>query len=303
MSITVLTVSWNSAEFLQGLIKNLLAKAGSPDSLHFLVIDNSNGLETELLNLKSITDSLKIMPHDVGDLKNLSAHASALNYGFNHVDTDFILVIDPDVHVFKKGWDTFLIEEIRKKQLDTIGTAYPPWWLGTYHNFPSPIFCFSKTSSLQKIDADWMPPQKKLSLKTLHFISRQILRGGFAFNRRSLLKVDWLRQFSAALEALLPVCSIDTGYPLSIQERIGNIKAQLFQAIYPNNPLLMQRESEKLHLLLELVSQYEVYAYNSEIILTHQYGSQNFLLKTHKGSDTEYWKTLTNKIEISDLVN
>lgn len=296
IKITILTVSWYSADLLQDLTKNLSAKAKYPENLDFLIIDNTNGLDRNLDKLSFGDINAKILPYDPGKLKTLSAHAAGLNFGFKHVASDITLVIDPDTHIFKKYWDEFLVEIQAREQLDAIGTAFPSWWLGTYHNFPSPIFCFAKTYSLQKINADWMPPRTDIVNKLRNLILRQILRGFFVFNRRNLNSFPFMRKFTGTLEKFLPLCTIDTGFKLAGQARKANLKSVIFAALYPDE-LPGNIKTPKTSALNELSAQYELYGYGSEIFLTHQYGSQNFLLRTTKGRDRQYWKTLISEIE------
>jgi hypothetical protein len=297
--ITILTVSWYSSKLLQDLINNLVDKAKKPSKLQFLIIDNSNGEDRELENLTFAGITKEILKHNPGNLKNLSAHASGLNYGFCKITTEFTLLIDPDIHVFKQNWDTYLTDQINTKEIDAIGTAYPSWWLGTYHNFPSPVFCFAKTSSLQKVNADWMPEKITCLKKMRNFIMRQILRGAFLFNRRQLIKHPIFRNFTKQVENCLPVCSIDTGFHLAMQAENGNLKAETFKAIYKEDPILSSKiKNTESPAYCELATQYELYSYESEILLTHQYGSQNFLLRTEKGLDRKYWKELFILIEL-----
>jgi len=291
--ITILTVNWHSADLLQDLIHNLIEKANKPENLKYLIIDNNNGKDQKLKNIKLTGITGDIIRHDPGDLKNLSAHASGLNYGFTKVKTEFILIIDPDTYIFKEAWDDFLIGEITENQFDAIGASYPSWWLGTYHNFPSPVFCFAKTASLRKVNANWMPESCNMLKKMRNFVVRQILRCAFFFNRRNLLKYKPLRSLTRKLEDLFPICSIDTGYYLSMQEKKGNLKSGTFDAMYEEDLVL---HSSIISAYSELASQYELYSYKSDIILTHQYGSQNFLLKTTKGANRENWRSLISKL-------
>jgi GT2 family glycosyltransferase len=49
--ITVISVSWRSAEFLRDLFARLLAFAEQPDTIRLLVADNTGGADAELATL------------------------------------------------------------------------------------------------------------------------------------------------------------------------------------------------------------------------------------------------------------
>lgn len=289
--ITILSVSWYSASLLNDMIDDLVEKSDDPNNLEFIIIDNSNGADKELVELNSKkTASINIFINDTNGYKNLSAHALGLNFGFTKVKSDYLLIVDPDIHLFKEHWDRFFIDELEKSNLDFIGSPYPSWWLGTYHNFPSPIFCFSKYTTICKLTPDWLPKSVTFSIKLRNFILRQLLRGGFLFNKQRLFKYPFLREFTKNIESHLPLCSIDTGSQLREKASQLNMKIATFDSLYSDSEIV--KSHNKKERLQELTLYYELYAYNREVILTHQYGSQNLLLGTKKGSDKEYWKKL-----------
>jgi hypothetical protein len=296
--ITILTVNWHSSNLIKDLLDNLCAKAANPQSINFLIVDNTNGEDRQLHDRLSHDKSVTILLHAPGPLKGLYAHASGINWGFKHIHTKYFLLIDPDVYLFKKNWDTTFIKELTTHRIDAIGTAFPDWWLGTYHNFPSPIFCFAKTASLKSLKANWMPTELNKSVKIRNFMLRQILRCAFLLNRRILFKYEKLRRLSKFLESSLPICTLDTGHPLSIHASNDKIYSKTFTALFNDavNPV-SKLETEYKKACAELANQYELYYYQNEIILTHQYGSQNFLLRTPKGADRAHWKKLINQID------
>ena len=72
------------------------------------------------------------------------SHASALDFGLRHVDTEFTLIVDPDIHIFYKNWDEFCLKKIKGNHPTVIGAPYPQWKLGKVHDYPSVIFMFFK---------------------------------------------------------------------------------------------------------------------------------------------------------------
>ena len=140
--ITVLSVSYFSAFHLNRLFNNLTAKADNPETLQFLVVDNTNGEDSDLhsyfvpgLDIQFISNSGKGYQRSV-------SHAGALDIGLKNSETEFILIVDPDVHVFKAGWDTFCLNRIAENDSSVIGAPYPAWKLGKVHDYPSVVFMF-----------------------------------------------------------------------------------------------------------------------------------------------------------------
>jgi hypothetical protein len=293
--ITVLTVNWNSAELLEFMLASLFSKAEFPENLSVIVIDNTNGSDSGLSLLKKKFSGIEIFPYDPGNAKGLYAHAAALNFGFTKIRTPFFLTADPDIFLFKKKWDTFCLNLIEEKKADAAGTQYPEWWLGTYHNFPSPVFCFGKTDAFKILGPDWTPFKSSAVMRIINFFLRQIVRGFFLFRRKNMNKYRTLRKSVMKLAGFYPLCSFDTGSAMALnQEKMKKFSSELFNAVYPDS---LNKNSEALTLLAEY---FEIYFYGNELILTHQYGSQNFFLKTDKGNDTHYWKNLIAQIEEKD---
>jgi len=297
--ITVLTVSWYSANLLEVMISSLLSKAESPECLSVLVIDNTDGVDTELPKLKAKFSGIEILPFKPENSNALNAHAEALNFGFKKIETDYFLTIDPDVFVFKKKWDSFCLNLIENKQTSAIGTVYPFWWIGTYHNFPSPVFCFGRCGAFKKLGPDWLPLQLGLMRKIISFIQRQIVRGFFLCRRKILSKLSFLRRIVFSTSDYIPVCSFDTGSKMALDILHNqDFSFSFFEAVFPDQLNIMKNKifenSDSLKCLAEY---YEIYLFNNELILTHQYGSQNFFLRTDKGKDSNYWKKLISDVE------
>ena len=59
--ITILSVSYNSSHHLKRLYKNLLEKAGNPLNIQFIIIDNTNGKDSNLNDLVLKGSKIKII--------------------------------------------------------------------------------------------------------------------------------------------------------------------------------------------------------------------------------------------------
>ena len=113
-NITVLSTSFRSGEHLSRLFDNLRMKAGNPQALQFVVVDNTNGQDEELKGLFSEDLEIQFVMNDGSGLQRSISHSSALDCGIQNCETEFTLIIDPDVHVFKAGWDNFCIDQMNK---------------------------------------------------------------------------------------------------------------------------------------------------------------------------------------------
>jgi len=295
--ITVLTVNWYSSDLLNNMLSSVFNKAKYPKDISVLIIDNTFGRDDALCNLENKFSSVKIIPCDPRDEKGLNAHAIALNFGFQKIKTPYLLIIDPDVFIFKRDWDFFLKKIISEKKVSAIGTAYPRWWLGTYHNFPSPVFFFASMKELKKIKPDWLPLEAGLFKIAINGLFRNFLRAFFCFRRKYLEKFPLLRACAFFLEEKIPLCSYDTGSKLASFAKNNFIESECFNAVFHDEMDNVVNHNNKLDVLNEISKYFELYEYSGELMLTHQYGSQNLFLRTDKGSDSNYWRELIEKME------
>jgi hypothetical protein len=292
--LTICTVNWYSITLIKSLFSNLHDKARFPERIEYIVIDNTNGGDTGLSRLKNLEISVKIYPHDSAGLKGSYGHASGLNYALTLLNREFSLVVDPDIHVFKNNWDAFLIDIMNNQDCSAVGTIYPQWQLGKYHNFPNPVFCFFRTDDFKKLKADWTPYSENVLMNCYNFVRRQILRCGIVINRNRYLKSDVVRKIWTVLEKMIGVCSQDTGYKIARQAKENNVKATLFRAVLPDEKLNATSGTDAFK---QLAGQFELYCYDNEPILTHKYSTSSRIWRTDKSGDNDYWKECIGLLE------
>jgi len=293
--ITVVVVNWFSNNLLLQLLDNLTAKAVFPERLHFFIVDNTNGEDREIGQLKRLYKRVHIEEIHSGNLKGSWAHAHGLNFATNRVQTPYTVVMDPDIHLFKEQWDEFLIGELVKHEAMAIGAPYPSWKLGKYHQFPSPPFIFYKTSVLKTLGLDWSPFPKAFSPQIYNFITRQIVRMGLFCTRRRLSKYPKLRKTAKRLETIFGVCAPDTGWLIASKSKRDNLRTLLFDDVQEGtSPFNQYPFSTALDILS---TEYELYQYENEPILTHKYSTNGYLWRTSFGKDTQYWLDLIRQTE------
>ncbi len=285
-NLTVITVNWYSMEFLEPLFLNLNKKAKWPRNIKYLVIDNTNGEDKQLSSLEQKNLNLTICPNDPKGEKGSFAHAFGLNIAMDKLETEYGLIVDPDIHIFKTNWDSLCIDIIENEGCSAVGATYPQWQLGKYHNFPNPVFCFFKTDDYKTINADWTAYSKSPLVNFFNFCRRQILRFGIFINRRRYQKYPAVRKMFGFLEHIIGVCSNDTGSRIASKAKRNNLKAILFKAVLPDDEIIKGKSDS----LINLAGQFELYCYNKEPILTHRYGTGSRVFRSDRGYDSDYWR-------------
>jgi len=292
--ITIITVNWYSSEYLAELFANLAQKAASPDNLKVLIIDNTNGKDTTINRLKTPLMH-SIIPFESRDMKSSLAHAAALDYAMNFIETDYTLVIDPDVYVFKKDWDKFCINELNASDAAAAGAPYPGWKLGKYHDFPSPVFCFFRTKMLKKLKVPWTPFGNTRVYNLKVFLIRQLARLCGVMTRRNYTKYGFLRRYAEFIEKLFGTFSQDTGWRIAKEAGNQKLLSIVFKAAMPEQTGLVPPDARTL--FRELANEYELYIYKDQLMLTHKYGTGVYLWKTKKGADKNYWLDCVRRLE------
>lgn len=291
-SITIATVNWYSCNYLKDLFKNLLDKAENPENINILIIDNTNGKDENIEKLKSVFRVIDIVKNNPVDLKGSAAHSSGLNAAMNNIKTPYGLILDPDVHIFKKNWDTFLVNLLNQNNVFCAGISYPPWQLGMYHNFPNPVFCFFKTKPYIEFSPGWSAYDVSKIVSYCDFLRRNILRLGILVNRRLYEDSEFVREIWSHFEKYIGVCSRDTGWRIAQKAQKQNIKTILFE------PRIMASKDFKPDDPYSALAKYfELYCYNGEPILTHKYSTNSAVFKTPGSNDTELWKKCVEQVE------
>ena len=291
-NITVISTSYFSGNHLCRLFNNLIDKSERQHRIHFLVIDNTNGEDDKLNNHLFDVLNLDIIINDGTRLQRSISHSVALDIGLKHSKSDFTLIIDPDVHIFKEKWDTFCINFFKNNDKLVVGAPYPDWKLGKVHDYPSVVFMFFCTQKIRKLDKSFYPFPKSY-IKIKNSIFRKITRLGFLSSKNRLDRSLHLRNFSKSLENYFGITSPDTGKNIIEGCRDELFKSINFEACYPSK-LKNKRASFSQY---DMAKEFELYFYEGEPFMTHMYGSGVFHWKTDNGSDKNFWIKLIKEIE------
>ena len=296
--ISVIMVNWYSNEYIEALLDNLQDKAEKPENIRVIVIDNTNGRDDSIT--KVVSHDLNVVLHKLDSKGHTSSrgHSYALNFAAKFIRTEYALIIDPDVHIFKKHWDRFCIEELRISNCVAIGAPFPFWKTGKYHDFPSPIFCFFKSKAILETGSDWTAFSDHWWPNASKFVIRQIGRLGGFLTRKRLEKSLLLRNISKKMEHVFGVFSQDTGWRIAEQARKNQLKSIQFSVVTQTESELVT-PANMTGVYQELAGQYELYGYDKQAIMTHKYGTGVKSWKTEKGKSEDFWFDCIEKIDIA----
>lgn len=293
--ITIVTVNWFSGNYILSLLAHLHVKAHQPKDLCALVIDNTNGRDASLQKLKDSPIPNTILNLDSRGLKGSQGHAFALDYAMDKLETEYSVVLDPDIHVFWQGWDQFCIAEMQRQNAVAVGAPYPVWKVGKYHDFPSPPFCFFHTDRLRQLENDWSPYGATALHNAWTFFIRQIGRLGSLLTRKRYEKYPFLRKYAAFAEKRFGVFSQDTGWKLAEEALQKGLRTIVFDTVLPDDPIAAL---EKLiPVFRSMARAYELFAYDHHIFLAHKYGTGGWPWRTERGDDEAYWQSCIQQIE------
>lgn len=290
--ITIGTVNWYSCAYLEKLFHNLLDKAEHSDRLRFVVVDNTNGKDDSIEKLKEAFQNITIIRNDSRQTKGSPSHASGLNIVMKNIKTPYALILDPDVHVFKKNWDTFLIDLTNKNNIFTLGVSFPPWQLGMYHNFPNPVFCFFETKQYLEFAPDWSAYDVNGFIICWDFARRNFLRLGTFINRKHFENSKLIRTLWPRIEKIIGLCSRDTGWRRAQKAKKSEIKTIIFET-----KVVPSEEFKPDDFYSNMAKYFELYCYQNEPILAHKASTNSPVFKTDKSNDENLWKECIEQIE------
>ena len=293
--ITILTVSFNSYSHLKRLFKNLLAKAKYKKNIRFLIVDNTNGKDRDIYLLNEKKLNLKIIKNKCHQVQRSVSHASGLDKGLKSVNTDFTLIVDPDIHVFMENWDALCLEQIQKNEKTVIGAPYPFWKLGKVHDYPSVVFMFFKTEFVSNFNVTFYPFPSQMK-RVLNSIIRKIIRLGGIANKSRMDHILFLRNFCIGLEKLTGISSPDTGRRI-----IKKFREKKFTSIVFNAPFSSDLNSQNNYELSNLSKDYEVYLYNQDPFITHMYSSGVYHWRTENSANLKLWIKFIHEIENKNM--
>lgn len=295
--ITIVTVNWFSSDYIVALLENLHTKAKQPENLGVLIIDNTNGEDSSVAKLRKGAIKGEVLPLNNWGLKGSRGHAIALDHAVEMLETEYAVIVDPDIYVFRQDWDSYCIAEMQSKNAIAIGAPYPSWKIGKYHDFPSPPFCFFHTKTIQKMKNGWTPFGDTVYKNILTFAARQIGRLGSLLTRKRYEKYAFLRRYADFAERVFGVFSQDTGWRLAEEVRKKGLKTIVFDSILSGDYHAAPENNKEA--FTSLVREYEAFAYRNQLFLAHKYGTDGLPWRTKQGGNKAYWYDCIRQIDDS----
>lgn len=296
--ITVVSVSWRSANLLGPMLARLCATADHPDAIQILLADNTNGADAELAAL-----NYPVVAVDTAGERMSMAHAIGLNALMSNLKTPYTLIVDPDTAILARGWDSLLVAGLAEPQTVAIGAPYPGWRLGKYHDFPSPPFAFWRSEALRALDPDWRPYERTVPRRLRDFALRQVFWLPRVVDRYVLHLPDRRFQVGRWMERVIGVVSKDTGWEIAQRARQRGWRAALFQTMYADDDLPS--------VFRALAAEFELYTWQGQPIVTHQnptrtqlgmnlWTTKNVTLyqdRFDRAAQAERWLALVNSLD------
>ncbi len=276
------------------MLENLCIKAVHPENLSAIIVDNTNGNDDSIQKLEEFKIKKRILNLDCKGRTGSKGHAWALDHAMRYLNTEYSVVVDPDIHVFKNGWDEICLTEMANTGSFAMGAPYPPWKTGKYHDFPSPPFCFFHVNTMKMMKNGWEPYSSTFHKNIWTRCIRQIGRLGFLVNRKRFTQHLFIRKYAILSEKLFGVYSQDTGWKVAQEAKLKKLKAIVFDTILSIEEVDIEEQSTHLS---SLIKEYEAFGYEKQLFLVHKYGTGGLLWKTERGPDHRYWSNCIHKIE------
>ncbi|HWP10036.1 MAG TPA: hypothetical protein VNN72_30040 [Polyangiaceae bacterium] len=297
--ITIVSVSYRSTSYLGPLLENLRQKAIDPAALRIHVVDNTNGNDLDIARLLAAVEGARLVPFDTGKARGSRAHALGLDFALRDVETEYAVIVDPDIHVFLHGWDRLCVAELERHGAFAIGAPYPAWKVGKYHDFPSPPFCFLRVRSFRELGAKFVPFGRHRLDDARALVTRQVGRLGNALTRRRYERSALLRRYASWAEHRLGVFGPDTGWRVAEAARARGLKSILFEsALSTADDAALAAGSEGAPAALAcLRHEFELYTYQGQPVMTHKYGSGAAPWRTARSNDVALWRDCIRRVE------
>lgn len=285
--ITVVWVSYFSQTYLEKLYFNLRERASGRFLLRFLIMDNAEGKDDAIENFAAHRADVDIFVVPTHGLTGSRGHARGLDAAMPHLNTKYTLVCDPDIHVFKKDWDLFLVDLLESQGAVSAGVPYAMWRVGVYHHFPAPIFHFFKTAAIKSLDESWYPFARNKIRNGYNFLGRQVVRFGGLANRKNMIRSAALRYTTSIMERIFGVVGPDTGYLICQAADRASLGRVMFELVAAHHP--SYAEWKNVPGFVNLTNTWEVYFFEGEPLLTHKYGTQSKMWRTDGAENAEQW--------------
>jgi len=154
--LTICTVSFYNADHIRlnwELTRQLNTGA---ESVHWIVAENTPGGAGSAATLWG-DDRFTVIAGADSSHTPTYHHTIALNAALAKATTRFVLVLDPDFYIVRRGWVEAVSEYIENHSLGFLGVPWHPKYSSKYRYFPAVHCFFADTSKLSVAEMDFRP--------------------------------------------------------------------------------------------------------------------------------------------------
>jgi len=203
--LTILSVNAQDKRFLD-LNYELTTSLNGADEFVWLVVDNAQEMIEEWMDRDDdrffVIDGVRFEAKDHLGSRSYH-HARGLNLGLQHVETRFVLFLDPDCFIVRERWIRDVLEHMKLAELSFFGVPCHPKKHTAYRYFPYVACLFVDLDRVDRRDLDFTPE-----------IDEQIIMKRL----RVWVLLEWLVSGARPREVEEPI-EVDRAYILDVLRR------------------------------------------------------------------------------------
>lgn len=241
----------------------LIHLAEKPNRLNFIIgidLNNSNSSQSiKCVHLNNLTDKKEIFFIKTGQPRSSLSHGIMMNQLTRKPKSKYVVLIDTDVILLQKNWDTILINKMESENIDVIISE-----MEHVNNFV--IF---KNDKITPLNINYMPPQPLCSYRNDEMISNTKL-----FNTLpNFVDAKFGEIYFYGDEKFL----LDTCYQFPYHLFVNKNKIK-FDTMQPDKTAIFIRGDKPVHSKCR--------KFMGDLFLTHHYGSSK------KSPDLKWMKSI-----------
>lgn len=186
--ITILTVNYNSADFLAMQLYAFFKL--TKNQFQVYILDN-NSKQKDYMKLCKVVHKYPnvVLKRRETNLKGSMAHGTALNWLIKKIDTPYFAIMDADCLWLQKNWDEIMIDKFTSK-VKIIGTQADGATM--QKDFPQQYALFGESKAFQSLHIDFTPNEKDPSKDTSWMVRKSYFDNGY---KGSVLNMKNTREY------------------------------------------------------------------------------------------------------------
>lgn len=278
--ITFLTVNFRSGNLIA--LNRLHTQKLNSSSGKWLIVENTPEEDYDLASLKNESDVRIIagshLPITPSFASGSYHHSAALNLGMRYVDTEFVLVIDPDFFMVRSNWIRDVIQHMRSEGLSFFGVPWAPKMWKKFRDFPCIHCMFINLKKVDKSTLDFTPQLGCISPRSYSVWSKfvQLSNDGRFLKAWSFFVCNIPRLLVEEIHMLRDLESArDTGVLLSDKyKKNTEHRSEVVAPVFPVNPYAVHPKgpSKYFHFGKTLLKK-KIVDYESCVMVESEYGN------------------------------